>query len=42
MKFAEMKIVRFGTDVITASGGFDFANCDCYDSAIPGDPCNDE
>lgn len=41
MKFAEMEIVRLGNDVITTSG-FDFDNCDCYDSSVAGDPCNDE
>ncbi len=45
MMFAEMKIVRLNNDVITTSGttgGFDFDNCDCYDSSVPGDPCNNE
>ena len=38
---AYLEIVELKNDVITTSG-FDFDNCDCYDSSFPGDPCNDE
>ena len=39
---AYLEIVELKSDIITTSGGFDFDNCDCYDSSFPGDPCNDE
>ena len=47
MKFAEISIVRLTNDVITTSGngGFDYEGCGtvgCYNSAAPGDPCDDE